>query len=100
MISSGQLTAGEVGYIATGFKNVKDCRVGDTVTTPGALGHIEALPGYKPAKPMVFGGIYPVEGNEYPLLRDALDRLKLNDGSLFYDPEPCTALGVGCRCVL
>ncbi len=82
MISSGQLTAGEVGYIATGFKNVKDCRVGDTVTTPGALGHVEPLPGYKPAKPMVFAGIYPVEGSDYPLLRDALDRLKLNDASL------------------
>jgi GTP-binding protein LepA len=98
MISSSTLSAGEVGYIATGFKNVKDCRVGDTVTTPDALGHAEALPGYKPAKPMVFAGIYPVEGNEYPLLRDALDRLKLNDASLFYEPETSTALGFGFRC--
>jgi len=98
MISSGQLTAGEVGYIATGFKNVKDCRVGDTVTTPGALGHVEPLPGYKPAKPMVFAGIYPVEGSDYPLLRDALDRLKLNDASLFYEPETSNALGFGFRC--
>jgi GTP-binding protein LepA len=98
LISSGTLTAGEVGYIATGFKRVQDCRVGDTVTVPRALGHIEALPGYKPAKPMVFAGIYPVEGSDYPLLRDALDRLKLNDASLFYEPETSNALGFGFRC--
>src|ERR1700694_5282586 len=98
LISVNTLTAGEVGYIATGFKNVKDCRVGDTVTVPSALGHVEPLPGYKPAKPMVFAGIYPVEGNDYPLLRDALDRLKLNDASLFYEPETSTALGFGFRC--
>src|SRR5438552_10666522 len=98
LIFAGLLTAGEVGYIATGFKNVKDCRVGDTVTTPTALGHVEALPGYKPAKPMVFAGIYPVEGSDYPLLRDALDSLKLNDASLFYEPETSNALGFGFRC--
>lgn len=98
LTSSEVLTTGEVGYIATGFKNVKDCRVGDTVTTPDALGQVEALPGYKPAKPMVFAGIYPVEGNDYPLLRDALDRLKLNDASLFYEPETSNALGFGFRC--
>src|SRR6266702_4441269 len=98
LVSAGELTAGEVGYIATGFKNVKDCRVGDTVTVPSALGKVEALPGYKPAKPMVFAGIYPVEGNDYPLLRDALDRLKLNDASLFYEPETSNALGFGFRC--
>ncbi|MFL5658326.1 MAG: translation elongation factor 4 [Ktedonobacteraceae bacterium] len=98
LTSTETLTTGEVGYIATGFKHVKDCRVGDTVTTPNALGHIEALPGYKPAKPMVFAGIYPVEGSDYPLLRDALDRLKLNDASLFYEPETSNALGFGFRC--
>ena len=98
LISSQTLSAGEVGYVATGFKNVKDCRVGDTITVPGALGRVEALPGYSPAKPMVFAGIYPVEGNEYPLLRDALDRLKLNDASLFFEPETSTALGFGFRC--
>jgi len=98
LISTGTLTSGEVGYIATGFKHVKDCRVGDTVTIPHALGHIEALPGYKPAKPMVFAGIYPVEGSDYPILRDALDRLKLNDASLFYEPETSNALGFGFRC--
>jgi len=90
LISAGILTAGEVGYIATGFKNVKDCRVGDTVTTPTALGHVEALPGYKPAKPMVFAGIYPVEGSDYPLLRDALDRLKLTMPPFFTSQKPQT----------
>ncbi len=98
LTSVGFLTTGEVGYIATGFKHVKDCRVGDTVTIPSALGEIEALAGYKPAKPMVFAGLYPVEGNDYPLLRDALDRLKLNDASLFYEPETSNALGFGFRC--
>ena len=98
LTSSQTLSAGEVGYVATGFKNVKDCRVGDTITVPSALGHVEPLPGYSPAKPMVFAGIYPVEGNEYSLLRDALDRLKLNDASLFFEPETSTALGFGFRC--
>ena len=98
LTSTEALTTGEVGYIATGFKNVKDCRVGDTVTLASALGQVEPLPGYKPAKPMVFAGIYPVEGNDYPLLRDALDRLKLNDASLFYEPETSNALGFGFRC--
>ncbi len=98
LTSAKFLTTGEVGYIATGFKNVKDCRVGDTVTVPSALGEVEALSGYKPAKPMVFAGIYPVEGNDYPLLRDALDRLKLNDAALFYEPETSNALGFGFRC--
>jgi GTP-binding protein LepA len=98
LISAGTLTTGEVGYIATGFKNVKDCRVGDTITVPSALATAEPLPGYKPAKPMVFAGIYPVEGNDYPLLRDALDRLQLNDAALFYEPETSNALGFGFRC--
>lgn len=98
LTSAGALTTGEVGYIATGFKNVKDCRVGDTVTVPAALESVEALPGYQPAKSMVFAGIYPVEGNDYPLLRDALERLKLNDAALFYEPETSNALGFGFRC--
>lgn len=98
LVSTDALTTGEVGYIATGFKNVKDCRVGDTVTVPSALGEIEPLPGYSPAKPMVFAGFYPVESNDYPLLRDALDRLKLNDAALFYEPETSNALGFGFRC--
>ena len=98
LISVGELTTGEVGYIATGFKNVKDCHVGDTVTLPEAVGKVEPLPGDEPAKPMVFAGLYPVESNEYPLLRDALDRLKLNDAALFYEPETSNALGFGFRC--
>ena len=98
LTSSKILTTGEVGYIATGFKNVKDCHVGDTITIPSALATIEPLEGYKPAKPMVFAGLYPVEGNDYPLLREALDRLKINDAALFYEPETSNALGFGFRC--
>ena len=98
LTSSGKLTTGEVGYIATGFKNVKDCHVGDTITIPSALAGLEPLAGYKPAKPMVFAGLYPVEGTDYPLLRDALDRLQLNDAALFYEPETSNALGFGFRC--
>jgi GTP-binding protein LepA len=92
-----ELSAGEVGYIATGLKNVKDCQVGDTITNaqrPAAA----ALPGYKPAQPMVFAGLYPINGEDYPLLRDALDRLQLNDASLTYEPESSVALGFGYRC--
>jgi GTP-binding protein LepA len=97
LVSAGSLTAGEVGYLATGFKNVKDCQVGDTVTLAAGPAD-EALPGYRPAKPMVFAGIFPVEGDDYPLLRDALDRLKLNDASLVYEQENSVALGFGFRC--
>jgi GTP-binding protein LepA len=91
------LTAGEVGYIATGWKTVKDCQVGDTVTLSAAPA-TEPLAGYRPAKPMVYAGIFPIEGDDYPLLRDALDRLKLNDASLVYEPESSVALGFGFRC--
>jgi GTP-binding protein LepA len=98
LVSEGQLTTGEVGYIATGFKNVKDCRVGDTVTIPSALAEVEPLAGYAPAKPMVFAGLYPIDSNDYPLLREALDRLKLNDAALHYEPETSNALGFGFRC--
>lgn len=98
LISSGELTTGEVGYIATGFKNVKDCRVGDTVTVPEAIDSITPLPGYQPAKPMVFAGLYPVDSDDYPILRDALDRLQLNDAALYYEPETSNALGFGFRC--
>jgi GTP-binding protein LepA len=97
LVPAGRLEAGEVGYIATGFKNVKDCQVGDTVTLARAPA-AEPLPGYRPAKPMVFAGLYPVEGDDYPLLRDALDRLRLNDASLVYEPENSVALGFGFRC--
>ncbi|MFI5268975.1 MAG: translation elongation factor 4, partial [Chloroflexota bacterium] len=91
------LSAGEVGYIATGFKNVKECQVGDTITEANRRA-TEPLPGYKPAQPMVFAGFYPTNGEDYPLLREALDRLKLNDASLTYEPESSIALGFGFRC--
>lgn len=91
------LSAGEVGYIATGLKNVQDCQVGDTITSE-ATPALEPLPGFRPVKPMVFAGLYPVEGQDYLLLREALDKLKLNDASLFYEPETSIALGFGFRC--
>ena len=90
------LMAGEVGYIATGLKTVHDCRVGDTLTQahrPAA----EALPGYRHPKPMVFAGIYPVEADDYPDLREALDKLQLNDASLTFEPETSQAIGFGFR---
>ncbi len=91
------LVTGEVGYIATGLKDVADCQVGDTIML-AEHPNLEPLPGYRPAKPMVFAGVYPVEGSEYPLLRDALARLKLNDAALSYEPESSVALGFGFRC--
>jgi GTP-binding protein LepA len=97
MLSRDELTAGEVGYVATGLKNVGDCEVGDTITlakNPAS----EPLEGYRPAQPMVFAGLFPVEGEEYPQLRDALERLKLNDASLVFEPEASDALGFGFRC--
>ena len=92
-----RLTTGEVGYVATGLKTVRDCRVGDTITyddTPAS----EPLPGYRPAKPMVFAGLYPANADEFPLLRDAIDKLRLNDAALSYEPESSIALGPGFRC--
>ena len=91
------LSAGEVGYVATGLKSVGDCRVGDTITL-ARHGASEPLPGYTPQKPMVFAGLYPAEGNEYHELREALERLQLNDASLSYGPENSLALGPGFRC--
>ncbi|MFA7296984.1 MAG: translation elongation factor 4 [Dehalococcoidia bacterium] len=93
----GRLTAGEVGYIATGLKSVTDSRVGDTVTLERG-GSTDALPGYRPAKAMVFAGLYPTDPNQYPELRDALERLTLNDASLSWEPESSAALGFGFRC--
>jgi GTP-binding protein LepA len=91
-----ELQAGEVGYIATGLKSVRESRVGDTITS-GNHPAPEPLPGYRPANPMVFAGLYPMNGEEYPVLRDALDRLKLNDASLVFEPESSAALGFGFR---
>ncbi len=98
LVSAGVLSAGEVGYVATGFKNVKDCRVGDTIAAFGQTDDVTPLPGYRPAKPMVFAGLYPIEGDDYPMLRDALERLQLNDASLVFGPESSLALGFGFRC--
>jgi GTP-binding protein LepA len=92
-----RLAAGEVGYAATGLKAVADCRVGDTLTLesrPAA----SPLPGYRPAKPMVFAGFYPQRSEDYPSLREALEKLRLNDASLIYEPETSQALGFGFRC--
>lgn len=91
------LMPGEVGYIATGLKTVRECRVGDTITSP-ANSAAEMLPGYKKAKSMVFAGIYPVDGEDYDDLREALEKLQLNDASLDYVPEKSQALNFGFRC--
>ncbi|MDE2696640.1 MAG: translation elongation factor 4 [Chloroflexota bacterium] len=90
------LSAGQVGYLATGLKSVGESRVGDTVTSE-RNGAAEALPGYRPAKPMVFAGIYPTDPNDYEVLRDALERLTLNDAALVWQPETSAALGFGFR---
>ena len=91
------LTAGEVGYVITGLKDVSRLRVGDTLTSE-KLPAAEPLPGYKDVKPMVFSGLFPTDSDDYPELRDALERLKLNDAALFYEPETSQALGFGFRC--
>ena len=93
---SGSLNPGEVGFIATGLKNLKGIDVGDTVTLEGQS--TTALPGYKPINPVVFTGLYPTDGDDYPALRDALEKLKLNDSALIFEPESSTALGFGFRC--
>jgi len=92
-----QLTAGEVGYVATGLKSVQDCRVGDTITSATRPAS-QPLPGYQPAKPMVYAGLYPSEGEAYALLRDSLEKLRLNDAALSCQPETSQALGFGFRC--
>jgi len=91
------LEAGEVGYVVTGLKDVSRLRVGDTLTTRRG-GAETALPGYKDVKPMVFAGLFPTDSDDYPELRDALEKLKLNDAALFYEPETSQALGFGFRC--
>ncbi|MEX1080336.1 MAG: translation elongation factor 4 [Homoserinimonas sp.] len=91
------LGIGEVGYLITGVKDVRQSKVGDTVTT-AAKPATQALPGYTEPKPMVFSGLYPIDGSDYPVLREALDKLKLSDASLVYEPETSVALGFGFRC--
>jgi GTP-binding protein LepA len=97
MESLGRLESGEVGFIATGLKDVRDVRVGDTVTS-ATRPATEPLPGYQPVKPMVFAGLYPLANDDYPELRAALDKLRLNDAAIVYEPESSVALGFGFRC--
>jgi GTP-binding protein LepA len=97
LVPVNKLVAGEVGYVATGLKNVREAQVGDTVTTvakPAAA----PLPGFQEAKSLVFSGLYPLSGPDYPMLRDALEKLHLNDASFTYEPESSVALGFGFRC--
>ncbi len=96
-VPSDGLAAGEVGYLITGVKDVRQARVGDTLTS-ATRPATKALAGYAHPRPMVFSGLFPVEGDEYPEMRDALDKLRLNDASLVYEPETSTALGFGFRC--
>jgi len=90
------LSAGEIGYIATGLKNLGQCQVGDTITLIGSK--IKPLPGYKEIRPVVFASFYPVESGDYDILKESLDKLKLSDASLHYEPESCEGLGRGFRC--
>ncbi len=96
MLSADGLGVGEVGYLITGVKDVRQSKVGDTVTSQHK-GAEEALGGYKDPRPMVFSGLYPLDGSDYPLLREALDKLQLNDAALVYEPETSAALGFGFR---
>jgi len=93
-----QLGPGEVGYLVTGMKDVRQAKVGDTITVAGKQGAKEALPGYREPKPMVWSGLYPAEGGDYPALRESLERLRLSDAALVFEPESSMALGFGFRC--
>jgi GTP-binding protein LepA len=95
-----KLTSGEIGYIVTGLKEIEKCRVGDTVTVHGSQSTVHSLPGYKEVKPMVFAGIFCKEGSDFPKLRGAILKLKLNDAALTFEPEQSKALGFGFRCGL
>jgi GTP-binding protein LepA len=96
-VEVGQLGVGEVGFLVANIKKISDAKIGDTITEAGRPA-LEPFPGFTPLKPMVFAGFYPVEGHEYPELRDALEKLRLNDASFFYEPETSVALGFGFRC--
>ncbi len=96
--STGELKTGEIGYIVTGFKDVGECRVGDTIALSSREKETEPLKGYNEVKPMVFAGVFPHEGNEFEELREAIAKLKLNDAALIYEPEHSEALGFGFRC--
>jgi GTP-binding protein LepA len=96
-VATESLGVGEVGFVFAGIKTVSDAQIGDTITE-AARPTSEPFPGFKESKPMVFAGLYPVEGSEYPELRDALEKLRLNDASFFFEPETSAALGFGFRC--
>src|SRR3984885_8849071 len=96
-VEIGELGVGEVGFLVANIKKISDAKIGDTITETGRPA-LEPFPGFKPLKPMVFAGFYPVEGHQYPELRDALEKLRLNDASFFYEPESSAALGFGFRC--
>src|SRR5690606_9795051 len=96
-VPSTGLAVGEVGYLITGVKDVRQSKVGDTITSAQKPASAP-LPGYTDPKPMVFSGLYPIDGSDYPVLREALDKLKLSDASLQYEPETSVALGFGFRC--
>ncbi len=98
MTPTDRLAAGEVGFVYAGIKAIGDCRVGDTITWAGPTTAAEPLPGYKPVKPMVFCGLYPVDGEQFADLREALAKLQLNDAALTFEPETSAALGFGFRC--
>jgi GTP-binding protein LepA len=96
-VQADELGVGEVGFLVANIKKISDAKIGDTITETGRQ-TTEPFPGFKELKPMVFAGLYPVEGHEYPELRDALEKLRLNDASFFYEPETSMALGFGFRC--
>jgi GTP-binding protein LepA len=96
-VEVAELGVGEVGFLVANIKKISDAKIGDTITE-AASPTLEPFPGFKELKPMVFAGLYPVEGHEYPELRDALEKLRLNDASFFYEPETSVALGFGFRC--
>jgi GTP-binding protein LepA len=97
MTETRKLTTGEVGYVATGLKTIRECQVGDTLTSAAQPAR-DQLPGYRPVKPMVFAGIYPVEADDFHALRSALEKLQLNDAALVFEPESSQALQYGFRC--
>ncbi|OGF21288.1 elongation factor 4 [Candidatus Falkowbacteria bacterium RIFOXYB2_FULL_38_15] len=99
-VPTDKLSTGEIGYIVTGLKEIEKCRVGDTVTASTSRAEVSALPGYKEVKPMVFAGVFCKEGNDFPKLREAMLKLKLNDASLTFETEQSKALGFGFRCGL
>ncbi len=99
MVAADNLQAGDIGYIATGLKSVDFCRVGDTITIiKGGIPLAKSLPGYKEVRPVVYASLYPTDGDAYNLMRDSLDKLKLNDASFVFEPESNPALGKGFRC--